>query len=108
MAKLEEWIDYMEGEADLKLMAKLGMLLEHSRDDREILQNLMRVRQMIELSDPAHEIHEFVEDPAYLERLHARTMSRIKKKPQIREDGKPAQEVISESESAEETSSSLD
>jgi len=110
MTKLEEWIDYMEGEADLKTMAKLGLLLEHSRRDREILQNLMRVRQMIELSDPALDIHEFVEDPSYMERLHARTMARIKKNPRplATEDAKPAIEIILEPDSAGETPSNLE
>jgi hypothetical protein len=107
MNKLEEWIDYMEGEADLNLMAKLGLLLEHSRRDREILQNLMRVRKLIELADPSEAIHEIVEDPEYLERLHARTMATIKKKVKTRGDRRDAHHD-SMSEAAEETSSTLD
>lgn len=77
MTKLEDWIDYMEGEADLKKMAKLGLLVEHSERDREILTNLMRVREHIRLADPANAIEDQISKPSFLKNLHREILSAV-------------------------------
>ena len=77
MRKLEDWIDYMEGEADLKTMGRLGLLIEHSRADREVLSNLMRMRMLIEHADPAIALEPLTEKAGFLDRLHDRVMTFI-------------------------------
>lgn len=77
MRKLEEWIEYMEGEGDLEKMGQLGLLLKHSLEDQVVLNNLRRLRRMIELTDPSDIIEDQISNSDFLGQFHQKTMKSI-------------------------------
>ena len=77
MRKLEEWIDFMEGECTPQELSKLGLLLKHSISDQVVLDNLRRLRRATKACDPAHEIEHAIADENLMADLHSRTMKRI-------------------------------
>ena len=77
MRKLEDWIEYMEGEGLLKLMGRLGMLLRYSSTDQLVLDNLRRLRRILKNSDPALDIENEISSSEFLGNFHADTMARI-------------------------------
>ena len=77
MRKLEDWIEYMEGEDDTKRMGQLGLLLQHSPENQIVLENLRRLRRLIAESDSARDIESTISKSAILEDLHDRIMSQL-------------------------------
>ena len=77
MRRLEEWIDYLEGEVDRDKLAKLGLLAEFSREDRLVLENLRRLRAVLEMTDPADEIRPALRDENLKGSIHKNVMKRI-------------------------------
>lgn len=110
MIQFEDWIDYMEGEADLKTMAKLGLLIEHSYADREILSNLLHLRMLIERVDPALEIEPRIQKAGFLDDLHERVMSFIEgNQPEAkRSTAAPPKPLTERADDSRENSSVLD
>jgi len=45
------WIDYLEDELDSSLEKDLGLLLEHSQEDRDSFENFRLLRQWVRESD---------------------------------------------------------
>ncbi len=78
MTKLEDWIDYMEGEAAEMTRERLKLLLAHSKDDRLIFKNLRRLRQLILHADPADAIETILENDRLMLDLHDRIMMNVK------------------------------
>jgi len=76
--RLEDWIDFMEGEAGEKTRGQLSLLLEHSANDRQIYLNLRRLRQIILHSDRAEEIEPLLENNQMMLGLHDRIMKTLK------------------------------
>ncbi len=77
MRKLEDWIEYMEGEGILRFMGKLGLLLRHSLTDQLVLDNLRRLRRILKQADPALEIENQISSSEFLGNFHAETMAKI-------------------------------
>ena len=77
MGKLEDCIDYLELALDRRKMAKLSLLLKHSIADQVILDNLRRLRRLVQSSDPAQPIYRLSNDPVYNEKLHASIMQKV-------------------------------
>ncbi len=77
MRKLEDWIDYLEDECPPKRRAQLNMLFKFSVADRLILDNLRRLRQLIQLCDKADAIEGLLNQKEFLQDSHAKIMERI-------------------------------
>jgi hypothetical protein len=78
MRKLEDWIDYLEDECPPKRRTQLNMLLKFSVADRLILDNLRRLRQLIQLCDKADDIEGLLNQKEFLHDSHAKIMESIK------------------------------
>lgn len=72
------WIDYMEGETDLRLQADLKELLALSETDRTELETLQKLRALIRQSEP----HLILSD-RQAGRLHDKIMNAVKGAPKI-------------------------
>ena len=77
MTKLEDWIDYMEGEASERTRERLKLLLAYSKNDRLVYKNLRRLRQMILHADPAETIEPILENERLMLELHDRIMMNV-------------------------------
>lgn len=77
MRKLENWIDFMENECSPKEEAQLKMLLNFSKGDQLILDNLRRLRNLIKLCDKADAIEGLLSEEKFLQKSHKAIMDRI-------------------------------
>jgi hypothetical protein len=77
MRKLEDWIEYIEGEGDPKRMSKLGMLLKHSSTDKLVVDNLRRLRRAVHEVDPADKINDVISNSDFLGDFHSRIMDAL-------------------------------
>jgi hypothetical protein len=78
MSKLSEWIDFTEGEMDLKSMERLALLLKHSIADQLILDNLRRLRKIVKKSDPMTDQKSVLNEPEFLNQFHEKVMRSIR------------------------------
>ncbi len=81
MTRLEDWIDFIEGEADEKTRGRLSLLLAHSKTDRLIYKNLRRLRQIVLHADKAEAIEPLLENEKLMMDLHNRIMKTVTSKP---------------------------
>ncbi len=79
MKRLEDWIDYIEGDLSRAEKAECDLLLRHSISDQLILDNLRRVRRCVELNTPTAPVEKLLKDNQYLEKLHGQIMKAVKK-----------------------------
>lgn len=79
MKKLEDWIDYLEGEVSLRERTEMNLLLKHSLSDQTILDNLRRLRQAVYESDMTRSADKLLADRQYLEKLQSQVMKEVKK-----------------------------
>jgi hypothetical protein len=77
MRRLEDWIEYMEGEGAQKWMGQLGLLLKHSIADQVVLDNLRRLRRLIKKTDLADKINDTISNVEFLSGMHAKVMVNI-------------------------------
>lgn len=98
MRKLEEWIEYMEGEEEYAQMGKLSLLLKHSGSDQVVLENLRRLRKWLKWADPAQDIEDQISNSEFLKDFHAKTMSQVMAKAQVAECSEGAKSTKDETE----------
>lgn len=79
MKRLEDWIDYIEGDLGRAEKAECDLLLKHSLSDQLILDNLRRVRRCVENNSPTASAEKLLKDNQYLEKLHGQIMKAVKK-----------------------------
>lgn len=79
MKKLEDWIEYLEGEVSLKDRTEMNLLLKHSMADQLILDNLRRLRQCVRESDQARSEEKLLNDKQYHERIQSQIMREVRK-----------------------------
>ena len=77
MIKLEDWIDFIEGECNEKVRGQINLLLEHSETDRMVYANLIRLRQILVHADKANEIESLLDDDKRMLDLHNQIMQNI-------------------------------
>lgn len=81
MRRLEDWIEYMEGEGNPHQMGQLNLLLKHSLADQQVLDNLRRLRKWLKWTDPCEEIEYVLDDKKFEKNFHKRIMNEIVEKP---------------------------
>ena len=79
MKKMEDWIDYLEGEVSLKQRTEMNLLLKHSISDQLILDNLRRLRQSLYEIDSTRTADKLLADKTYMEKLQSQIMKEVKK-----------------------------
>lgn len=78
MKKLEDWIDFMEGENWPEQTANLSLLLEHSLADQTVMDNLRHLRRAIKEAHVDNAVEKLLNDKTYLEKLHAQIMRGVR------------------------------
>lgn len=79
MRKLEDWIDYVEGEGTLRERTEMNLLLKHSIADQMILDNLRRLRQVVFAVDSTRKADALFADRQYMEKMQSQIMKEIRK-----------------------------
>ncbi len=79
MRKLEDWIDYIEGEGTLRERTEMNLLLKHSISDQMVLDNLRRLRQAVFETDSTREADALLADRQYLEKMQSQIMKEVRK-----------------------------
>lgn len=79
MKKLEDWIDYLEGEGSLRERTEMNLLLKHSISDQMILDNLRRLRQAVYETDSTREADALLADKQYAEKMQSQIMKEVRK-----------------------------
>jgi len=86
------WLEYLEGELEPSLKEDLKILLKNSPADRNCLNQLERVKNLVKESDE----EALPEDGRYYDDLHDRIMAAIEEEPlasEEKEEDKPVNEV---------------
>ncbi|MEK6556082.1 MAG: hypothetical protein AABZ31_12630 [Bdellovibrionota bacterium] len=79
MKKLEDWIDYLEGEGSLRERTEMNLLLKHSISDQMVLDNLRRLRQAVYETDSTRGADLLLGDKQYMEKMQSQIMKEVRK-----------------------------
>jgi hypothetical protein len=79
MKQMDEWIDYIEGEAPTWQITKMNLLLNHSFEDRQTVANLKMVKDLVWQCDVYETVKDVVEEPEFLEKNHALIMKKLER-----------------------------
>ena len=83
------WIDLMEGEVEPERRPGLRLLLEHSKTDRQIYNNFLKLRDLVKSSEP--DWNQQKED--YFDVLHAKIMHTIDSQPPLKKPTATQEEI---------------
>ena len=96
MQRLEDWIDFMEGESNHVQHGRLGLLLKHSIADRLVFENVRRLRCAIKDADAAELLTPLLNNERFMADMHQSIMARIREERPIETSSPPPDHQISQ------------